>query len=140
MMAIRLAHMPGQEPVKAKRGNKFGAVRTACGGGHVHASKREAAHCDGFRLLERAGQIRNLEQQPRFVFTMPDGRQVTDEGRPVRYTADFRFDELRKDATGASGWHSVVIDVKGRYRDDTWRLRRAFFRFFHPDVELREVP
>jgi hypothetical protein len=134
-MAIRLAHMPGEEPVAGKRGNKFGARRTPCGHGHTHASKAEAGWCDRLHLMQRGGLIRNLEQQPRFHFAGPDGRQVTDEGRPVRYTADFRFDELRKDG----GWHSVVADVKGRYRDDSWRLRRAFFRHFNPDVELREV-
>ena len=138
-MAIRVPDgwQPGDPLVSAppvKRGNKFSAKRTPCGHGHVHASKAEARRCNDLHMLQRGGRIRALEQQPRFFFTGADGRQVTDQGKAVRYTADFRYEEARD-----SGWHSVVEDVKGRYRDDTWRLRRAFFRFFHPDIELREV-
>lgn len=133
-MAVRLSHMPGEEPER-RRGNKFRAQRTPCANGHTHASKAEARRCDQLHLLQRGGHIRHLEQQPRFTFVGPDGRQVTDQGRPVRYTADFRYEE----ATKRGDWASVVEDVKGAYRDDTWRLRRAFFRHFHPDVELREV-
>ena len=133
-MVIRFPFMPGEEP--PKRGNKFGAKRTTCHQGHTHDSAREAAYCNDYTLLERAGQIRNLEQQPKFFFVTADGRRaVKDNGQPVRYKADFRFDELQKDKS----WHSVVVDVKGRYRDDTWLLRRAFFRLFYPDIDLREV-
>ncbi len=134
-MVIRLSHMPGEEPVK-KRGNKFGAKRTPCHQGHTHASGSEAKWCNNYTLLERGGQIRHLEQQPKYFFVATDGRRaLKDNGQPIRYTADFRFEERDK----AGNWHPVVIDVKGHYRDDTWLLRRAFFRFFHPDIDLREV-
>lgn len=121
----------------APRKNKFGAKRTPCGQGHVHASKAEARRCDALTVLERVGHIRNLEQQPRYFFVAPDGRRVVDDrGQAVRYTADFRYEEARK----GGEWHAVTEEVKGPFRDAAWRLRRAFFRFFHPDVELREVP
>lgn len=131
---IRLSHMPGEEP--KKRGNKFRAKRSRCHQGHSHASVAEARRCDTLNLLQRAGQIRALEQQPVFFFVTADGRRVmNDNGKPVKYTADFRYEERLKDGR----WHSVTEDVKGAYRDDAWRLRRAFFRSFYPEVDLREM-
>lgn len=131
---IRLSHMPGEAP--KKRGNKFHARRAGCHQGHNHASAAEARRCNDLSLLERGGRIRALEQQPKYFFVGADGRRVVkDNGQPVRYTADFRYEEQQK----SGEWRSVVEDVKGHYRDDTWLLRRAFFRFFHPDVDLREV-
>jgi hypothetical protein len=119
-----------------RRPNKFHAQRTTCGGGHTHSSKREAGRCDQLRLLERGGHIRNLEQQPRYYFVSANGRRVVDErGQAVRYTADFRYEERLADGA----WRLVTEEVKGPFRDRAWQLRRAFFRHFHPDVELREV-
>ncbi len=124
------------------RGNKFGARRTACAHGHKHASAAEARRCGALTLLERAGQIRKLEQQPRFHFAV-DGRQVTDErGRAVRYTADFRYEERRnlREVAGVSDWIDVVEDVKSTATmTEAATLRLAFFRFFHPDIDLRIV-
>jgi len=131
-MVVRLSHLPGEPP--PRRSNKFSARRTPCQHGHTHASAAEARFCNNYTLMQRAGEIRNLVQQPKFFFTDGAGRRVTkDNGQPIRYTADFQFDE--KDGQG--GWRTVIVDVKGQYRDDTWLLRRAFFRFFHPDVLLR---
>lgn len=112
------------------RGNKFSARVTACSAGHSHASKAEAFRCAQLRLLERGHAISDLEQQPKFRFVI-DGRPVTHEnGRQVVYTADFRYVE---------GGRTIVEDVKGKYRDDAWTLRKAFFRACFPDVVLREV-
>ena len=55
--------------------------------------------------------------------------------RRVGYTADFAYDE----ADGKGGWRAVVEDVKGPYRDDAWRLRKAIFVTLFPDLSLREV-
>lgn len=118
---------PFDEP---KAGNKFGAKQARCHAGHSHASRAEARRCDQLHLLERAGAIRDLRQQPQFWFTI-DGRQVKHEnGRRVGYRADFDYFE---------GDRHVVEDVKGAYRDDAWTLRKAIFRALFPDVDLREV-
>lgn len=111
-------------------GNKFGARRAACAAGHAHASKAEARRCDTLHLLQRAGEIGELQQQPQFWFVI-DGRQVVHEGgRRVGYRADFSY---------LSGGRLIVEDVKGAYRDDAWTLRKAIFRALFPDIELREV-
>jgi hypothetical protein len=112
------------------RVNKFGAKRSHCSAGHEHASKREASRCNDLRILERAGEITHLEQQPAFWFVI-NGEQVKHgNGRRVGYTADFSYFE--RDAF-------VVEDAKGAYRDDAWTLRKAIFKALFPSVELREV-
>ena len=142
-MVIRLPHMPGEGPVAAgsgRRGNKFGAKRTTCGHGHTHDSKAEALRCDDLRLLERAGHIRKLEQHPVFHFTTADGRQVRSlmrgarSGGPIRYTADFGYEERQK----SGEWRKIVEDVKSlATMTEAAVLRLAFFQHFHPELELR---
>jgi ribosomal protein L35 len=136
------------EPASAGAGtNKFSAKRAGCAHGHTHASRKEARRCNELNLLERAGEIMSLEQQPRFRFVI-DGRAVVHSGgRQVYYTADFSYLDPIKSPAGMShvvqidGKHfvNVVEDVKGSYRDDTWTLRKAFFRACFPQYELREV-
>lgn len=114
------------------RSNKFYAKKATCRNGHVHASKREAGRCDELHLLLRAGEIEDLEQQPKFFFAI-DGRQLKhDNGRRVGYTADFAYTDRQTAAR-------VVEDSKGAYRDDAWTLRKAIFRALYPDLLLREV-
>ena len=134
-MVVRLPHWPGVAEPKS-RGNKFGAKSTTCQHGHVHPSKAEARRCDTLHLLQRAGEIRALEQQPKFFFTMPDGAQLRDDrGRAIRYTADFKYEERRPD-----GWHHVIEDVKSEAtRTEAYTLRIALFRFCHPNIDFREV-
>jgi len=128
MMVIRLPHMPGEEP--APRQNKFRARRTPCNQGHTHASAAEAGRCNDLTLLQRGGHIRNLEQQPKFTFTDSDGRQIKQlSGQPMRYTADFRYDEAGNDGE----WHDVVEDFKSlATMTEAATLRLALFKHYHP--------
>jgi len=117
----------------AKRANKYGARKTACAHGHRHDSKREAVRCNELHLLQRAGQIRGLEVQPVYWFSI-DGRALVHEnGRRVGVTLDFRYFE---------GDTTVCEDAKPpahRARGRDWPLRKAVFRALYPYVELREV-
>lgn len=113
------------------KGNKYGAKKTACQSGHVHSSAREAKRCNELHLLQRAGEIERLEQQPKFWFEINGQQLKHDNGRRVGYTADFRYwDRL-------SG-KEIVEDTKGVTVRD-WPLRRALFRALHPSMVLREV-
>jgi hypothetical protein len=66
----------GAKALKAARTNlgigrvatKYGAKKTPCGviEHGLHASKKEAARCQELRLLERGGEIEDLENQPTF--------------------------------------------------------------------------
>lgn len=121
----------GEEAGAVIRRNKYSARKTLCRAGHTHDSGKEARRCDELHLLLRAGEIEDLEQQPRFYFTI-DGRQVKhDNGRRVGLTADFAFIDRQ---TG----RKVVEDSKGMVVRD-WPIRKAIFRALYPDIILREV-
>ena len=80
--------------------NKYNARRTEIDGITYH-SAREAQICHALRLLERAGEILDLELQPKYKFVI-DGVKIG------TYTADARYFDLR--SRELYGWH--VIDVK----------------------------
>jgi hypothetical protein len=87
--------------------SKYGNVRTTVDG-QTFASKREAARYQALRLMERVGEIRGLECQPRYPL-MVNGVKVG------VYVADFCF--VRAD-TG----EFVVEDSKG-YRTREYILK-----------------
>lgn len=74
--------------------SKYGAVKTTIDG-IVFASKKEAARYQELRLLEKAGEIRELELQPRFPLLVPSrGRGGPwDREHIGDYVADFRYRE-----------------------------------------------
>lgn len=107
--------------------SKYGAVRTVVDG-ITFASKREAARFVELRLLERAGEIRDLRLQPSFEIIPAielDGKKQ----RPVRYLADFCY-------MAADG---VVVyeDVKG-HRTKEYILKRKLVKHVF-GVEIKEV-
>ncbi|MFY2995884.1 DUF1064 domain-containing protein [Achromobacter xylosoxidans] len=67
-------------------------------------SKREATRYSQLRLLERAGQIRDLSLQPKFTLVDSQRRADGKAERPVVYIADFMYFE---------GDTCVVEDAKG---------------------------
>lgn len=113
------------------RPNKYGARKTHCRAGHLHASSREAKRCNDLHLLLRAGEIEDLKQQPKFYFEVNGRPLVHDNGRRAVYTADFSFID-RQSA------RQVVEDTKGATARD-WPLRKALFRACFPGIVLREV-
>lgn len=108
---------------------KYGAKRTPCRQGHMHGSGKEARTCNDLTLLERAGEISRLTQQPQFWFSINGVQLKHDNGRRVGYKADFQFFEGNK---------NVVVETKGMVVRD-WPLRKAIFRACYPYIELREV-
>jgi hypothetical protein len=89
------------------------------------ASKREAARYAALRLLERAGQIRNLQLQPRYPLATVrlEAGRVVDTPVVATYVADFAY--VERTADGA--WQPVVEDAKG-VRTPVYRLKRKWFQ------------
>jgi len=104
------------------RPSKYGARKTACRHGHVHDSAKEARRCNELHLLERAGEIQRLEQQPEFPVEINGKRVCT-------YRADFAY------FTTAG---RVIEDVKGM-RTDIYRLKKKLVEATHPGVKIVEV-
>lgn len=109
--------------------NKYRAKKTPCAHGHTHSSAKEARRCNDLNLLERAGQIAGLQQQPVFRFTI-NGRPIKmDNGHEAKLTADFSYVENGR---------KVCEDVKGFIVRD-FPLRWALAKAMWPEIDWRVV-
>lgn len=91
-------------------------------------SKREENRYKELKLLERAGEIKDLELQPRFLLQdsfKKNGRTF----RKIEYVADFKYIENGK---------TIVEDVKGM-QTDVFKLKHKIFEKVYPDLELRII-
>lgn len=95
-----------------RKNAKYGAVRT-----NGFASKREAAHYQKLKLLEQAGEIRDLQQQVRFNL-------VVNDKKICAYVADFTY--RLKDG-------KAVIDETKGYKTDVFKLKWKLLQALHGD-------
>lgn len=106
-----------------KRISKFGAHKVALDG-ITFDSAREARRYTELKLLERAGEISDLEMQKQYELVPRQGKE-----RPVCYIADFVY-------VGRDG-KTVVEDTKG-YRTREYIIKRKLMRWIH-GIEIVEV-
>lgn len=96
-----------------------------------YASKREAKRAMQLRLMQEAGQIRNLREQVSYLL-IPAYRDAT--GKTLEcacsYVADFVYDEFPM-------WHPVVEDCKG-LRTAAYIIKRKLMLMVH-GVKVRET-
>lgn len=110
----------GAKALKAR--TKYGAQPTTVDGIRFD-SKREAARYSELKLLEAAGEIRDLELQPRFpLFVASTTGSPRELIRIGEYRADFKYREK-----GGRGF--VVEDCKG--------FRTALYRWKKRHVEAQ---
>lgn len=95
--------------------------------GIMFDSRKEAVRYRELRLLERAGEIRNLRLQVKYEIIPKMGKE-----RATYYIADFVYEE-RKDGR----WETVVEDCKGM-KTDVYKLKKKLMRHVH-GIEIREV-
>lgn len=100
--------------------NKYRNVKTEVDGITFH-SKKEAARYSDLKLLERAGQIKDLRLQVPFVFEHNDVRIC-------KYLADFCYRENGRE---------VVEDCKGKSTRE-YRLKRKLMKAFFA-IEILET-
>lgn len=96
--------------------SKYGAIRTEFGG-IVFASKAEARYAAELMILQRAGEIVDIEYQPSI--------ELVPRPNLVRYVADF----LVTYRDGRKEW----IDVKGM-ETPVFRLKMRLLRHFRPEI------
>ena len=103
--------------------SKYGAVKTTVDG-ITFASQKEATRYGELKLLEKAGEIRNLRLQPRYVLTVEnDGYPENGYGRSVNigeYVADFAYIVIGSRPVLD---RRVVEDVKG-FKTPLYRWKR----------------
>ena len=104
------------------------ANEKAVAGGLQFDSRKEARRYQELRLLERAGEIQNLQRQVKFELLPSqrfDGKVIE---RPVNYIADFTYTENGK---------LVVEDTKG-FRTKEYILKRKMMLYLC-GIRIREV-
>jgi hypothetical protein len=93
--------------------------------GRLFDSKAEAARWKELQLLERAGEIKELERQVEYELIPKQKGE-----RAVKYIADFRY----IDHEGKT----VVEDVKGYKGNPVWIIKRKLMLFVH-GIKIVEV-
>ena len=88
-----------------------------------HASRKEARRAQELELLQRAGQISQLEEQVKYVLVPKQAGE-----RAVTYTCDFRYVEKGQ---------VVVEDAKG-VKTQQYVIRRKLMKYVH-GITIREV-
>ena len=113
------------EEKKSKYNNKKTTID-----GITFDSKRESVRYSELKLLERAGEIKGLELQPRFELQPPftkNGKKY----RKIEYVADFRY-------TRAETGETVVEDPKG-YRNQLYKTKKKIFEYKYPELTITEI-
>lgn len=97
--------------------------------GQKFDSKKEARRYQELLLLEKAGEIKNLSRQVKFVL-IPSQRDENGKvvERECSYKADFTYEE---------GIKTVVEDVKG-YRTKEYIIKRKLMLYQY-GIRIREV-
>ena len=96
-------------------------------------SVKEFSRWQELKLLQRAGEIYDLQRQVPFVLipTQKDDRGKVIE-REVKYIADFVY--LANDGTG---WRRVVEDVKG-LKTEVYRIKKKLM-LYRNGIRIQEV-
>ncbi len=91
-------------------------------------SEAEAQRYLELEIMEKAGQIANLELQPKFPI-------IINNVKICSYWADFRYDTLNEQGRPD---RTIVEDVKGM-RTDVYKIKHKL-AFAHLGVEVIEIP
>lgn len=128
------AYNPKYKQQQARKENKYHA-RKVVAQGQVFDSEKEYARYLELKLLEKAGDISQLERQVKYDL-IP--KQMDEEGkmieRPTVYVADFQY---RDNNTG----EFIVEDVKGYRRGQAYAvfsLKRKLMLWRY-GIKIREV-
>lgn len=95
---------------------------------YVFDSAKEAQRYRELKLLERAGEINDLELQPKFLL-QESFKKNGNTYRKIDYVADFKYIENGK---------TIVEDVKG-LQTDVFKIKHKLFEKKYPELELRII-
>lgn len=117
--------------------SKYGAIATTVDGIRFHSAK-EARRYGELKLLQKAGHIRHLVLQPRYLLTTDIiGGEFDGEPRELgHYVADFAYEE-RDNALGYDCWPRVVEDVKG-FKTPLYRWKKKHVEAQY-GIQIREI-
>lgn len=99
-------------------------------------SFRSTLEADVYQLLkswERAGEIRQLVCQPKYVLNPGKRLESGKWQRPVTYIADFQFQR----AMMSGKWRTFTIDAKG-HRMEVYKIKAKLFRSLYTGCTFEE--
>lgn len=143
-----VARIARKDPQAAKP-SKYRSVKTVVDG-VTFDSKKEAHRYQELKLMQHAGQIRDLRWQPRYVLfaLVLDQADIRDANAGVisqrrhvvcEYVADFDY-LAAHDVVGQVIWRTVVEDVKSpaTRKKEVYRLKRKMMEAQY-GIQIREV-
>ena len=108
--------------------NKYRAKKTTIDG-ITFDSKLEGEYYKHLKLLEKAGEISNLQRQVPFelqpAYTDNTGKKI----RPIKYVADFVY---------TRGDETVIVDVKG-VQTHEFKLKWKMLGYKFPNYKLEII-
>lgn len=104
--------------LRRKKGNKYNAKKVKLDG-RTFDSKAEASAAATLEMMRKAGRIREIEYQPRYLLLPKPNK--------IEYVADFRV-------VWADG-REEIIDIKGM-ETPVFKIKHKMFRHFYPDKML----
>lgn len=107
--------------------NKYSAIKTESDG-ITFDSRKEARRYNELKLLQRAGQIKDLQLQP--VFLLQEGYKRAGKSiQAITYIGDFSYIENGR---------QVVEDAKGM-KTEVYRIKKKLLLKRYPELDFREV-
>lgn len=95
---------------------------------YVFDSIAESRRYKELALLEKAGEIENLQLQPKFLL-QDSFKKNGKTYRKIEYIADFMYEEKGK---------VIVEDVKGMETKE-FKIKRKLFEYKYPNLELKLI-
>lgn len=115
--------------------NKYKNVKTIVDG-ITFDSKAEANRYAEFRMLEKAGYIKQLMLQPKFELQEKYKNNKGKSVRAITYIADFIYTEL---TPGDGGIGKLVVeDVKGMETKE-FKLKKKMLEYRFPEIDFRLI-
>ena len=99
--------------------------------GITFASKGEMYRYLELKLKEKAGEIKDLELQPRYELIPQFTDWKGEKYNSITYVADFRYYEVITKRI-------VVEDFKG-YETDVFKIKEKLLRYKYPDLDFRII-
>ena len=110
--------------------HKYGARKTTIDGIDF-ASAKEARRYAELKLMERAGEIRDLVLQPKFVLQDAFTDAMGEKQGALTYRPDFQYFDMRQGQT-------VVEETKG-FKTADYVIRKKLFLAKYMDVRFVEL-
>jgi len=111
--------------------NKYSNTRTVVDN-LTFASKREATRYSELKLLQRAGEIKDLKLQVPFILQSAFTDYTGKHQQAITYVADFMYLDTKYPEI------FTVEDSKG-YKTDVYDLKKKWFLYKYPEVRFIET-